>query len=175
MTNSESQQLTKNSSEERLSASSRSSFSSLSADLSCDSPLSPATILQFQGVPFSWEKLPGIPKSHETQQTRRKRETLLPLPPPPTASLNRFSTTDLNSRNNKKSAAQSEKDPFLAAFIECCRDEYNHHQNSKNMKKMPPTSTNHRFGFFSLYAICKTSGPVAESLVYIPKSSNSLF
>ncbi|KAJ6383675.1 hypothetical protein OIU78_027045 [Salix suchowensis] len=31
-------------------------------------PLSPATPLQFSGVPFSWEHLPGIPKNQSLQE-----------------------------------------------------------------------------------------------------------
>ncbi|CAN4099916.1 unnamed protein product [Withania somnifera] len=163
---------------------SHSSNSSLGSSLSFhdilddhnNSPISPTTPLHHfpKGVPFSWEKIPGIPKQifSKKNNTTTSLGQLLPLMPPPAK----------NGNNNipRKCAAKSfRKDPFFAAFVECSKDDhdqqYRHHDNAiwKSSSKVPPIrSLSDRFGFISMYTSCKRTCTVSESIVYLPRSRN---
>ncbi|PPS10827.1 hypothetical protein GOBAR_AA09819 [Gossypium barbadense] len=83
-----------------------------------DSPLSPVTPVRYSGVPFSWERLPGIPKM---LQSHKKKDSikLLPLPPPTSkeASFNRKKSS--SSTSTSTAVAESfRKDPFFTALVE---------------------------------------------------------
>ncbi|CAN4097963.1 unnamed protein product [Withania somnifera] len=153
-----------------------------------NSPISPTTPLQFpKGVPFSWEKIPGIPK----QILSKKNSTaslgqLLPLMPPPAGngknianSSKKISTSFLDEFTPRKSAAKSfRKDPFFAAFVECSKDDHDqqhHHDDDiwKSSSKVPSIrSLSDRFGFISMYTSCKRTCTASESIVYLPRSRN---
>lgn len=164
------------------------SFSSISSSSSSleslyfaadDSLLSPSNSpSRFSGVPFSWEKLPGIPKKQTLSSSSRKNlhessMKLLPLPPP---------TTVLNSSNcRKKTSLQTtfQKDPFLAAMVECSKDEDDHEEEDENAKfrsrdrnlnNKVSRSISDRFGFINLYSSCKRHSAVSESIIYLPTS-----
>ncbi|KAM7266541.1 hypothetical protein ACFE04_004438 [Oxalis oulophora] len=138
-------------------SSSSSSLSSSSTDNDYSSPLNnPARPFRsFSGIPFSWEKLPGIPKNDLIHNHKKKQEhnnnDLLPLPPPA-------------SNANKKESFTIRRDPFIAALVNCSRDD----QQSNNARR----SVIDRFGFVNLYtnSSCKTNCTVSESMIYVPKS-----
>ncbi|KAJ6764044.1 T22J18.15-RELATED [Salix purpurea] len=161
------------------------SFSSSSSLSSCsslrfldDSPLSPATPLQFSGVPFSWEHLPGIPKN---QSFKKKDSTLkvLPLPPPAApASISRrikFEEIGIRKKLNHESFR---RDPFLAALVQCSKDEDDDDDdqgsNFSGGSKVT-RSISDRFGFINLYTSCKKTCVVSDSIVYLPRSSGTSY
>ncbi|KAJ0085390.1 hypothetical protein Patl1_07812 [Pistacia atlantica] len=104
------------------SSSSSSSFES-SSYFPDDSPLSPATPLRFSGVPFSWEHLPGIPKKIDNN----KKESFLkqlPLPPPLTPQKLHFDPDiGVKKKFNSNGDHSFRKDPFVAALVECSKDD----------------------------------------------------
>ncbi|XP_007020000.2 PREDICTED: uncharacterized protein LOC18592960 [Theobroma cacao] len=171
------------SSRQTPSFSSSSSLSSSSSSLGSsyfpdDSPRSPATPLRFKGVPFSWEQLPGIPKK---LQSHKKKESikLLPLPPPATSPTSKkFNFEDMLTRKKASSAASESfrKDPFFAALVECSKDDHDHDQESASSfwtGAKVTRSISDRFGFINLYASCKKTCAVSESIVYLPRSSRT--
>ncbi|XP_020210225.1 uncharacterized protein LOC109795198 [Cajanus cajan] len=160
------------------------SFSSSSSSLSPSSSsfesfyfpedplLSPASPLRFSGVPFSWEHLPGIPKKQNSKKNKLQESSfkLLPLPPPTTTHSSKKLTHE-ETRVRKKNSIQ--RDPFFAALVECSKDD--HEETSGNLWNgaKVPRSISDRFGFISLYASCKRTCAVSESLVYLPSSRRS--
>lgn len=142
-----------------------------------DPLLSPASPLRFSGVPFSWEYLPGIPKKQNSKKKLQESSLkLLPLPPPTTTHSSRKHTHE-ETRIRKKNSIQSvfQRDPFFAALVECSKDD-NEEITSRNLwngAKVPIRSISDRFGFISLYASCKRTCAVSESLVYLPSSRRS--
>lgn len=168
----------------RRTHSSSSSCSSLSPSSSSfesfffpeDPLLSPASPLRFSGVPFSWEYLPGIPKKQNSKKKLQESSLkLLPLPPPTTTHSSRKHTHE-ETRIRKKNSIQSvfQRDPFFAALVECSKDD-NEEITSRNLWNgaKVPRSVSDRFGFISLYASCKRTCAVSESLVYLPSSRRS--
>ncbi|KAF9670632.1 hypothetical protein SADUNF_Sadunf13G0089100 [Salix dunnii] len=161
------------------------SFSSSSSLSSCsslryldDSPLSPATPLQFSGVPFSWEHLPGIPKN---QSSKKKESTLkvLPLPPPAApASISRrinFGEIGIRKKLNRESFR---RDPFLAALVQCSKDDdddYDDQGSDFSGGSKVTRSISDRFGFINLYTSCRKTCVVSDSIVYLPRSSGTSY
>ena len=141
-----------------------------------DPLLSPASPLRFSGVPFSWEHLPGIPKKQNSKKKLQESSLkLLPLPPPTTTHSSRKHTHE-ETRIRKKNSIQSvfQRDPFFAALVECSKDDSEEtSRNLWNGAKVPIRSISDRFGFISLYASCKRTCAVSESLVYLPSSRRS--
>ncbi|KAK8974020.1 hypothetical protein V6N11_046978 [Hibiscus sabdariffa] len=147
-----------------------------------DSPLSPAAPVRFSGVPFSWERLPGIPKK---LQNHKKKESikLLPLPPPatppPTSRKNIFGNLLTRKKTSSAStvaasAAESfRKDPFFTALVECSKDEDEDDEENKFWRAAGAKLTrsfSDRFGFINL--CCKRTCAVSESIVYLPRASS---
>ncbi|XP_019157765.1 PREDICTED: uncharacterized protein LOC109154425 [Ipomoea nil] len=142
------------------SLSSNSSFtSSLSFRGDHHTPMCPRSPLQFMGVPFSWEKIPGIPKHSNKISDER---SLLPLPPP----AGKQSFRDEFSPR-KSGGGSFREDPFFAALVECSKEE-----RHKSSSKIVTKSLSDRFGFMGLYAAasCKTTCAVSESIVHLPRS-----
>ncbi|KAL5558465.1 hypothetical protein UlMin_034676 [Ulmus minor] len=161
-----------------------------------DSPprSTPSTPLRFSGVPFSWEHFPGIPKK---QFSKKKQEpsllNLLPLPNPPTnppTTKKKFTSEDHNNNGVRKTKSNLnnknlDRDPFFAALVECSKDEDDHlvpnerETNSGNLWSITNSkvsrSLSDRFGFISLYTSCKRTCTVAESIIYLPRSSTSSY
>lgn len=143
-----------------------------------DPLLSPASPLRFSGVPFSWEHLPGIPKKQNSKKKLQESSLkLLPLPPPTTTHCSSKKHSHEETRIRKKNSIQSvfQRDPFFAALVECSKDD-NEEITSRNLwngAKVPIRSISDRFGFISLYASCKRTCAVSESLVYLPSSRRS--
>ena len=143
-----------------------------------DPLLSPASPLRFSGVPFSWEHLPGIPKKQNPKKKLQESSLkLLPLPPPTTTHCSSKKHSHEETRIRKKNSIQSvfQRDPFFAALVECSKDD-NEEITSRNLwngAKVPIRSISDRFGFISLYASCKRTCAVSESLVYLPSSRRS--
>ncbi|XP_055830606.1 uncharacterized protein LOC129899620 [Solanum dulcamara] len=149
-----------------------------------NSPISPTTPLQFpKGIPFSWEKLPGIPKQiFSKKNSTTSLGQLLPLMPPPAGNANisnssKKITSFLDEFSPRKSAAKSfRKDPFFAAFVECSKDDQQQYDDDiwKNGSSKVPSirSLSDRFGFISMYTSCKRTCTVSESIVYLPRSRN---
>lgn len=81
------------------------------------------------------------------------------------------------------------KDPFLAALVECSKDDEddgdhefsaeNDEDNSNNKywsgPKVVSRSISDRFGFINLYTSCKRSCAVSESIVYLPRPTRSSY
>lgn len=148
-----------------------------------DSPLSPATPLnQFSGrVPFSWEHYPGIPKKQQQFSKKNRQHSsssmkLLPLPP--TTNRKMLCLDDINGAMIKiKKTTSSDVDPFFAALIECSKDDDDDQRglwNNINVGTAKVSrSLSDRFGFISLYASCKRTCAVAESIRHLPKSTTT--
>ncbi|TMW90242.1 hypothetical protein EJD97_016017 [Solanum chilense] len=143
-----------------------------------------------KGVPFSWEHIPGIPKQQSSRKNSSSLSQLLPLPPPsrkPPNSSNKIQRLCDEFSPRKISSTTSEgfkKDPFFAALVECSKDHHEHHENfsdmwkntttssSKVMNSSRRTSLSDKFGFMNMYASCKRTCTVSESVVYLPRSRN---
>ncbi|GMJ11664.1 hypothetical protein HRI_004835600 [Hibiscus trionum] len=144
-----------------------------------DSPLSPVAPVRFSGVPFSWERLPGIPKK---LQNHKKKESikLLPLPPPatpPTYRKNIFGSllTRKKSSSSTASTVAAEsfrKDPFFTALVECSKDDKEEDENKfwRATGAKVTRSISDRFGFINF--CCKRSCSVSESILYLPRGSS---
>ncbi|GER37811.1 hypothetical protein STAS_14228 [Striga asiatica] len=141
-------------------ASSHGSSSSSSSSISYfdDYPtFSPTTPLnKFKGIPFSWEKFPGIPKNQLGSMKKEYSEHL--LPPPPARS----------SNSGDKKSNRFRRDPFFAALVECSKDGDDEHHgtnyygtmwkgNSKNITR----SLSDKFAFMN-YTSCKRTCSVSE-------------
>ncbi|XP_010246918.1 PREDICTED: uncharacterized protein LOC104590086 [Nelumbo nucifera] len=165
--------------------SSSSSSSSLSSpNYPVDSPSSPLSSHHFSGtgIPFSWEKHPGIPKNSTVPRTslsKYKDQSLVLLPLPPATSptpSKRFNFEGLFWTRKKGSNGSLRKDPFIAALMECSKDQRDQEgvdDYSKNSKVSRTLSD--RFGFIDLHASCKRSCAVTEAKVLIPRSSQASF
>ncbi|KAL5845985.1 hypothetical protein ACOSQ3_009509 [Xanthoceras sorbifolium] len=159
-----------------------------------ESPLSPATPLRFSGKPFSWEHLPGVPKKN----THKKKESILnnnikqlPLPPPTTHPTSSKKHQFQDVGNSKKFSTSSEsfriKDPFVAALVECSKDDDDDDRDHQEEEDSPTSnfwsggtnkvarSISDRFGFVNLYTSCKRTSAVSESIVYLPRPTRSSY
>ncbi|XP_047323394.1 uncharacterized serine-rich protein C215.13-like [Impatiens glandulifera] len=152
------------------SSSSSSSLGSATSSTSRDnSPFSPSPLFHFSGmIPFSWEDCPGIPKTqlyNKINQDLHPSFNLLPLPPA-------GNTTAAPAKSKKKAAISSREsfkwDPFLAAMVECSRNEDNDHHDWKGSKAVT-RSLSDRFGFIGMYNSCKRTCPVSESIIYVAR------
>ncbi|XP_059631934.1 uncharacterized protein LOC132274628 [Cornus florida] len=152
---------------------SSSSFSSNSSSGSLsffnDTLFSPNTPLRSSGIPFSWEQLPGIPKK-QTPENKDPSKSLLPLPPAGTS----IYSKKLNPveiplpRKKYYSSKNSRRDPFFAALLECSKDDQDaidHFWKGSKATK----SLSDRFGFVGVYASCKRTCAVSESIIYLPR------
>ncbi|CAI9754316.1 unnamed protein product [Fraxinus pennsylvanica] len=146
------------------------SFSSSSSSRSCNSSFgslsfnedfnsfSPITPLRFSsGVPFSWEKIPGIPKQ-ESIKNKESLRNLLPLPPA-------RKTSNSSKKYVHGQIFPKKKDPFFAAFVVCSKDDDDDHDAFGSLRK----------GLKATRALnsCKRSCAVSDSLVYIPVPRSS--
>lgn len=164
------------------SLSSNSSFESSSRSFHGDhTPICPRSPLQFMGVPFSWEKIPGIPKqlyASKKISDEPSLSQLLPLPPAGSRSNSFRKQSFRDEFSPRKSAGDSfREDPFFAALVECSKEDRHHHGESKvwnSSSKIVTKSFSDRFGFVGLYAAasCKTTCAVSESIVHLPRSRN---
>lgn len=126
-----------------------SSFGSLSfnEDFNLFSPITPLRLSS--GVPFSWEKIPGIPKQ-ESINTKESLRNLLPLPPA-------RKTSNSSKKYVHEQIFLKKKDPFFAAFVECSKDDDDAFGSLWKGLKIPRALNS-----------CKRSCAVSDSLVYIP-------
>ncbi|KAF7140062.1 hypothetical protein RHSIM_Rhsim06G0094100 [Rhododendron simsii] len=130
-----------------------------------DSPLfTPSTPLWSSGIPFSWEKLPGIPKRQLSKKKNPSLKNLLPLPP--------AGTPPITPSKQKAVIGTNEiRDPFFAALIECSKDDDKDSAGNNYWKGSKITRTvSDRFGFIGLYTSCKRNCSVSESIIYVPRS-----
>ncbi|MBA0843720.1 hypothetical protein Gotur_022114 [Gossypium turneri] len=139
-----------------------------------DSPLSPVTPVRYSGVPFSWERLPGIPKM---LQSHKKKDSIKLLPlPPPTSKEASFNRKKSSSSTSTAVAESFRKDPFFTALVECSKDDEDddHERSSSNFRSGAKItrSISDRFGFINLYTCCKRTCAVSESIVYLPRRSS---
>ena len=166
------------------------SFSSLSScsssfesSFSGDSPTSPASPPQFSGIPFSWEKTPGIPKKHASRKKENSPlSSLLPLPPSTTTtSSKRLShqdqeTTLTRKIKNNNISESFRRDPFFAAFVECSKEDEDQETLPNIWKNSKvPRNLSDRLGIINMYASCKRTCTVSESIVLVPRSSRSSY
>lgn len=135
-----------------LSRSCHSSFGSLSFndDFNLFSPITP---LRFSsGVPFSWERIPGIPKQ-DSINNKESLRNLLPLPPA-------RKTSNSSKKYVQEKIFPKKKDPFFAAFVECSKDDDDDHDAFGSLRKgLKITRTLNS---------CKRNCAVSDSIVYIP-------
>ncbi|KAG9444181.1 hypothetical protein H6P81_015521 [Aristolochia fimbriata] len=157
------------------SSSSLGSFSSSNFS-NLDSPLSPVTPLRYSGgIPFKWEQQPGIPKQqHYSPKYKTPGRDLLPLPPAGASPSQRF----ISLWPKKKT--QFQRDPFVAALVECSKPEEEEEEEEECWKRSGASvkvgrTLSDRFGFVDLYGSCKTSCSVMESKVLIPRSARSSY
>ncbi|KAE9617511.1 hypothetical protein Lal_00034338 [Lupinus albus] len=139
-----------------------------------DNFLSPTTPHRFYGVPFSWEHLPGIPKNQNSKKKQESSLKLLPLLPPPTATIHSSKMINQEeTRIRKKNSMQ--RDPFFDAMIKCSKDDREEKtcRNLWNNDAKVSRSFSERFGFINLNASCKRTCGVSESIVYIPNSRST--
>lgn len=115
--------------------------------------------LEFLGVPFSWEKLPGIPKQQSSKNEESSRN-FLPLPP--------SAKSNPSKKHNQEEISSKKMDPFFAAFLKCSKNDEdgNIWKGSKITRSLSA-----RFGFINVYTSCKRGCAVSESVVYVPRSS----
>lgn len=151
-------------------------------ETSARSPLSTSTPLMFSsGVPFSWEKLPGVPKRQTSSRrndssTTLKLSKLLPLPP---SAIPKKHGDPADGSFRKKSSPPG-WDPFVAALVECSKDDahrqHGHQEQDASRSSWTGAkfsrSVSDRFGFTGLYTSCKRTCAVDESIVYVPRSSS---
>ncbi|KAH7834287.1 hypothetical protein Vadar_014559 [Vaccinium darrowii] len=130
-----------------------------------DSPLfAPTTPLRFTGIPFSWERFPGVPKK---QVPKEKDFPSLPLPPARTPK-----TSPKKSNFQRK---YSDKDPFFTALVECSKDNnpgkdlYPIGSSTIFKESRVNRTSSGRFGFISEKASCKSSCGVSESIIFVPR------
>ncbi|CAL5414390.1 unnamed protein product [Camellia sinensis] len=124
---------------------------------------SPNSPLPSSGIPFSWEKLPGIPK----KQHSKKNDVVVPslhlLPLPPSRKLSL----------QKKHAGERERDPFLAALVECSKEDHDHQHPVDNLwedSRKVSRNLSDRFGFIvSINGSCRRTCSVSESIVRVPR------
>nr|GMD70729.1 putative mediator of RNA polymerase II transcription subunit 26 [Ipomoea batatas] len=151
------------SSSHSLSSNSSSFASSLSFHGDHHTPMCPRSPLQFMGVPFSWEKIPGIPKQLYASNKISDERSLLPLPPP----AGKQSFRDEFSPRKSAGGGSFREDPFFAALVECSKEE-----RHKNSSKIVTKSLSDRFGFMGLYAAASSvdrggeSGPAVVTFSY---------
>ncbi|KAL2241779.1 UNVERIFIED_CONTAM: hypothetical protein Sindi_0295900 [Sesamum indicum] len=138
-------------------------------------PYSPSTPLKFKGIPFSWEQIPGIPK-HQQAGFKKKESSsahLLPLPP---AGNSNSSTKklqnqqDISPKNKYHTSTRFQRDPFLAALMECSKDDDDDDGTIWKGSSKISRSLSDRFGigFINMSASCKRTCTVSESIVYLP-------
>ncbi|XP_057973295.1 uncharacterized protein LOC131161501 [Malania oleifera] len=153
-----------------------SSFSSSSSSSLSSPDNSPKTHLQFSRIPFSWEKLPGVPKKQFSRKKDPSLEALLPLPPSagPNSS-KRVTMGDIIRIRRKKPNESIRRDPFFAAFLECSKDDDGRERSLDHLWKAAGVSRSSSdwFGFASLPYSCKRACSVSDSIMYIPRSSNN--
>ncbi|KZV33086.1 hypothetical protein F511_03352 [Dorcoceras hygrometricum] len=162
------------------------SFSSSSTSNSWDSsfgsftdeypPFSPIpTPLNFNGVPFSWEKIPGISK-HQVSKMDENSGSLLPLPP---AGNSNSSTKKHHNEQEQKhhSSNRFKRDPFFAALVECSKDgdhdhDYTHlvHTGKGSSSKISRSLSNGFGCINNMCTSCKRTCAISESIVCLPKS-----
>ncbi|KAL6007775.1 hypothetical protein ACLOJK_033277 [Asimina triloba] len=121
------------------------------------------------GIPFSWEQQPGIPKRPNSPFSNSNRHVILPLPP---ASI---STTVTPKKKHQESLISAGSDPFVTALMECSRDQHRdpepHRWNGSRVSR----TMSDRLGFIDLYASCKSTCSVADSHVLQPRSNRASY
>ncbi|KAL6213774.1 hypothetical protein ACLB2K_013216 [Fragaria x ananassa] len=142
---------------------------------------SPATTpFRISGVPFSWEHVPGIPKKQSLNCKKKEHcssSSLKILPLPPTTT---HQAPKKKPSSNPKQTSTFPKDPFVAALVECSKEEDEEQdQYSKNNGQADifqwsakvSRSVSDRFGFVNLYtSSCKRSCAVSQSIIHVPRS-----
>lgn len=158
--------------------------SSLESSFSGGSPTNPAaTPPQFSGIPFSWEKTPGIPKKQTSRKTENSSLNLLPLPPSNTSiPSKRFNYQDQETSMTRKMknnviSEGFRRDPFFAAFVECCKEEGGQETVLPNIWKSGKVQRNlsDRLGLINMYSSCKRTCAISESIIMVPRSSRSSY
>ncbi|KAA8538633.1 hypothetical protein F0562_028173 [Nyssa sinensis] len=151
------------------SLSSNSSLGSSSFPDDAHSPFGPSSPLRFSGIPFSWEKLPGIPKK-QTPKKKDSSTSLLPLPPAGTPiPSKKYNREEISLIPTKKYTSQSfRRDPFFAALVVCSKDDQHSIGNFWKGSKVTRTLSD-RFGFVGMNTSCKRTCAVSESIIYLPR------
>ncbi|CAA0840872.1 Unknown protein [Striga hermonthica] len=118
-------------------------------------PYNPGTPLKLKGIPFSWERIPGIPKSRQPKNDKFNKYSGHLLPPPPPAGKLFRRSTDRSYR----------RDPFFTALVECSKDEDGRGANFDNLSSKFTRTLSDRFGLVGKYASCKSTCAVSDSIV----------
>ncbi|RVX07006.1 hypothetical protein CK203_030440 [Vitis vinifera] len=121
-------------------------------------------------IPFSWEKIPGVPKKQAPKKEGHSPR-FLPLPPPTTPASSKIRFDHVKMKNPGTKSFQM--DPFLVALVECSKDDDYEETIVGYVGPKITRSLSDRFGFVKLSASCKsTSCLVSESIVPSPRRSN---
>ncbi|GER30772.1 translation initiation factor 2 subunit beta [Striga asiatica] len=136
--------------------SSESSFDSLFSSNDDESypPYNPGTPLKLKGIPFSWERIPGIPKSRQPKNDKFNKYSGHLLPPPP-AGKSFCRPADGSFR----------RDPFFTALVECSKDDDGRGANFGNFSSKITRTLSDRFGLVGKYASCKSTCTVSDSIM----------
>ncbi|KAL3737069.1 hypothetical protein ACJRO7_025918 [Eucalyptus globulus] len=137
------------------------------------SPFQPPAPVASSGVPFSWEKIPGIPKNHLSWMMARSPSTslLLPLPPAaaatasPSSKKHRLSRTTSATRNSKR-------DPFVSAFVKCSKDDTREMTQNRWAVAKVSRRISDGLGFVN-FGSCKQTCAVSDSVIYIARSNRT--
>ncbi|XP_075483824.1 uncharacterized protein LOC142523983 [Primulina tabacum] len=148
------------------------SSASLSLNEEFPPTFSPTTTLRLiNGVPFSWEQIPGMPKRQASIKKEPSGRRLLPLPPAGNSNSRKL---EVSPNKYQTSNRTLKRDPFFAALVACSKDEHDHETYFGSIWKgrsKISRSLSDGFGFMNIHSSCKSSCAISESIVYLPKSS----
>ncbi|XP_048129451.1 uncharacterized protein LOC115755489 [Rhodamnia argentea] len=139
------------------------------------SPFYPLAPVASSGVPFSWEKIPGIPKNQLSWRTAQSPSTspLLPLPPAAVASAASSLSSKKHRLSRTASAARSSKrDPFVSAIVKCSKDDGREMTGNHRVVARVSRRISNGLGFVNL-ASCKQTCAVSHSVVYVTGSNRA--
>ncbi|KAF8025099.1 hypothetical protein BT93_F2062 [Corymbia citriodora subsp. variegata] len=128
------------------------------------------------GVPFSWEKIPGIPKNRLSWKLAQSpsNSLLLPLPPAAAAAAASSSPTSKKHRLSRTTSATrySKRDPFVSAFVKCSKDDSREMTGNRWAMAKVSRRISDGLGFVNL-ASCKQNCAVSDSVIYVARSNRA--
>ncbi|MQL75108.1 hypothetical protein Taro_007462 [Colocasia esculenta] len=158
----------------------------VAASTGCPRPFSPNFHKNFatSAIPFSWEKRPDVPKHSHCTKEHQQWAPEQRLPPSPSHRSN--SDPFLSVTRKKRPELRLFADPFTVALMEGFKGDRHDPEDgyspgtfwkaaaasSKAIGGRRRTIAD-LLGFVDLYASCKMTSSVADSMVYIPRSGRA--
>ncbi|KAI6689662.1 hypothetical protein NL676_026490 [Syzygium grande] len=140
------------------------------------SPSYPLGRVASSGVPFSWEKIPGIPKNQLSWKMAGSPSAspLLPLPPAASAAAAASSLSSKKHRLSRTTSAtrHSKRDPFVSAFVKCSKDAGREMTGNHWAVARVSRRISNGLGFVDL-ASCKQTCAVSDSVIYVARSNRA--